>query len=118
MRKITLLLSSTLIVGATGRVAHAAPATVGKVVVEEGQHVVLPPSSPSLPPAPSGTLVPMPQPPQPGADQVDQADPALANPINKPVTGAAILDEVTGGDAPPHSKHFRTRAPMTNPATI
>lgn len=115
MRKITLLLSTALIAAATGRVVHAAPASVGKVVVEEGRHVVLPTSSPSLPAAPSGTLVPIPQPPQPGADQVDQADPALANPINKPVTGATTLDEVVGGEAPPSLEALQNTRPNDEP---
>ncbi|ARW18393.1 type IV secretory system conjugative DNA transfer family protein [Komagataeibacter europaeus] len=115
MRKMALFLSSAIVVTAAGSPTHAASVSTGKVVIEEGQHVRLPTSSPSPPSARSGTLVPEPQPPQPGADQVDGADPALANPINKPVTGASTLDEVVGGEAPPSLEALENTRPNDEP---
>jgi len=53
----------------------------------------------------------MPQPPQPGGDVVTAQDPALANPINKPVTGASELDHVLGGEAPPSLEALQDTRP-------
>lgn len=82
----------------TMMVAFGHPALAADTVKVDGR--VIPFKSSTPPPARSGTLVPMPQPPQPAADDIEQAEPALANPINKPITGAQELDKIVGGDRP------------------
>lgn len=72
-------------------------------LAEEAPHIdgrLIPFKTSAPPPAPNGTLVPMPQPPEPAADDIEQAEPALANPTNKPITGAQELDKIVGGDRP------------------
>ena len=49
-------------------------------------------------------------PPAPTAQTVDQSAGVLGNPINNPVTGAAIVPQVVGGSRPLRSKPCRLRA--------
>ncbi len=56
-----------------------------------------------------------PIPPMPDASQVAQAQPALANPIDSPVTGARQLDEVVGGEAPPSLEALQDARPNDRP---
>lgn len=103
MRKTlaTLLLSCTVLAG-----AHPALAAVAH---PDGQ--IIGARTPMPPPAPSGTFVPIPQPPEPGADQIDAADPTLANPIDKPITGARELDHIVGGERPPSLEALQDTRP-------
>src|SRR5271165_6455663 len=58
------------------------------------------PVTTTAPPARDDSLIVMPIPPQPSPATVDDAAHRTGNPINKPVTGAAIEPEVVGGDRP------------------
>ena len=58
------------------------------------------PVTTTAPPARDNSLIVMPIPPQPSPATVDAAAQRTGNPINKPVTGAAIEPEVVGGDRP------------------
>ncbi len=51
-------------------------------------------------PAPDNGLIVMPIPPQPSPAAIDAAAHQTGNPINKPVTGAAIEPEMVGGEQP------------------
>jgi defect-in-organelle-trafficking protein DotC len=61
---------------------------------------VVVPVTTTAPPARDNSLIVMPLPPQPSPATVDLAARETGNPINKPVTGAAIAPEVVGGDKP------------------
>jgi len=101
------LFTATMLSALTcGSFAQAADLANGQII---GPTVSVPP------PAPSGTLVPIPQPPEPGADQLDAAEPALANPINKPITGASELDRIIGGEAPPSLEALQNTRPNDEP---
>ncbi len=50
-------------------------------------------------------------PPAPTAEQIEQAVPALGNPLNKPVTGAAETPRVTGSDHPPSLEALQASRP-------
>jgi defect in organelle trafficking protein DotC len=58
-----------------------------------------------------GGVYPDPVPPSPSAGQVDQAAQTLGNPINKPVTGAAEIPSVVGGEAPPSLEALQATRP-------
>jgi defect-in-organelle-trafficking protein DotC len=58
-----------------------------------------------------GGVYPDPVPPSPSAGQVDQAAQTLGNPINKPVTGAAEIPSVVGGEAPPSLEALQAARP-------
>src|SRR5271167_1814058 len=58
------------------------------------------PVTTTAPPARDNSLIVMPIPPQPSPATVDAAARQTGNPINKPVTGAAIEPEVVGGEKP------------------
>ena len=58
-----------------------------------------------------GGVYPNPVPPIPSASQVDQAAQTLGNPINKPVTGAAEVPSVVGGEAPPSLEALQAARP-------
>jgi defect-in-organelle-trafficking protein DotC len=58
-----------------------------------------------------GGVYPNPVPPIPSAAQVDQAAQAFGNPINKPVTGAAEIPTVVGGQAPPSLEALQAARP-------
>lgn len=58
-----------------------------------------------------GGVYPDPIPPAPTASQVDQAAQTLGNPINKPVTGAAEIPTVVGGEAPPSLEALQAARP-------
>ncbi|WP_264996414.1 type IV secretion system DotC family protein, partial [Kozakia baliensis] len=102
LRLVLLGCAASLVIGVTFT-ARAAAATAN------GQ--IMPSRSNTLPPAPSGTLVPIPQPPQPGADQIEAADPTLGNPIDKPITGAGQLDRIVGGEPPPSLEALQDMRP-------
>jgi defect in organelle trafficking protein DotC len=51
-------------------------------------------------PAVDNSLIVMPIPPQPSPERVDAAGHEIGNPINKPITGAAIELEVVGDEKP------------------
>ena len=50
-------------------------------------------------------------PPLPSAGDIDQAARTLGNPINKPVTGAAEIPTVVGGEAPPSLEALQATRP-------
>nr|WP_159014632.1 type IV secretory system conjugative DNA transfer family protein [Acidisoma sp. S159] len=50
-------------------------------------------------------------PPAPSAAQVDQAARTLGNPLNQPVTGAAEIPTVVGGEAPPSLEALQATRP-------
>ena len=50
-------------------------------------------------------------PPLPSAGDIDQAARTLGNPINKPVTGAAEIPTVIGGEAPPSLEALQATRP-------
>jgi defect-in-organelle-trafficking protein DotC len=58
------------------------------------------PVTTTAPPARDMSLIVMPIPPQPSPATIDRAARRSGNPINKPVTGAAIEPEVVGGERP------------------
>lgn len=58
-----------------------------------------------------GGVYPDPVPPAPSAAQVDQAAQTLGNPLNKPVTGAAEIPTVVGGEAPPSLEALQAARP-------
>lgn len=61
-----------------------------------------PAAAPVVPPLfPSGSVVAYPVPPMPPPASVDAAAHGLGNPLNKPVTGAAEVPSVIGGEKPP-----------------
>ena len=57
------------------------------------------------------TIAPYPDPPIPSPAQIDAAAPALANPINSPITGALQLDTIVGGEAPPSLEALQDTRP-------
>ena len=50
-------------------------------------------------------------PPLPSVEQFDAAIPALANPLNQPITGARIAPSIVGGDAPPSLEALQATRP-------
>ena len=58
-----------------------------------------------------GGVYPDPVPAIPSAAQVGQAAQSLGNPINKPVTGAAEIPTVIGGEAPPSLEALQATRP-------
>jgi defect in organelle trafficking protein DotC len=62
-----------------------------------------------------GGLTPDPVPPAPSSGQVDQAARTLGNPINQPVTGAAVMPTVVGGQAPPSLEALQATRPGDQP---
>jgi defect-in-organelle-trafficking protein DotC len=58
-----------------------------------------------------GGFFPYPVPPLPSAGYIDQATQTLGNPINKPVTGAAEIPTVVGGEAPPSLEALQATRP-------
>jgi len=56
-------------------------------------------------------IYPYPVPPLPSASDIDQAARTLGNPINKPVTGAAEIPTVVGGEAPPSLEALQATRP-------
>lgn len=58
-----------------------------------------------------GGVYPDPVPPAPSAAQVDQAAQTLGNPPNQPVTGAAEIPTVVGGEAPPSLESLQAARP-------
>ena len=56
-------------------------------------------------------IYPYPVPPLPSASDIDQAARTLGNPINKPVTGAAEIPTVIGGEAPPSLEALQATRP-------
>jgi defect-in-organelle-trafficking protein DotC len=56
-------------------------------------------------------IYPYPVPPLPSAGDIDQAARTLGNPINKPVTGAAEIPTVIGGEAPPSLEALQATRP-------
>lgn len=61
------------------------------------------------------SLTDIPVPSAPSAGQVDQAAHTLGNPINNPVTGAAIDPQVVGGASPPSLETLQAARPGFNP---
>jgi defect in organelle trafficking protein DotC len=61
--------------------------------------------------AQNGAVIPQAVPPAPSADQIDQAAQTLGNPINRPVTGAAQVPNVVGGEAPPSLEALQATRP-------
>jgi defect in organelle trafficking protein DotC len=72
---------------------------------------------PQLPPSPAqpwwtqGSLTVMPVPPMPPPQIVDEAASRLGNPLNKPVTGAAEVPAVEGGERPPSLEALQATRP-------
>src|SRR5437879_4019612 len=58
-----------------------------------------------------GGVYPDPVPPIPSPAQVDEAAQTLGNPSNKPVTGAAEIPTVVGGQAPPSLEALQATRP-------
>lgn len=54
-------------------------------------------------------------PPAPTAQVVDQSAAVLGAPINNPITGAAVVPQVVGGDAPPSLEVLQAARPGFNP---
>jgi defect-in-organelle-trafficking protein DotC len=54
---------------------------------------------------------PYPVPPYPSATIVDAASSSNGNPINKPVTGAAIVPGIVGGERPPSLEYLQATRP-------
>jgi len=50
-------------------------------------------------------------PPLPSVEQFDAAIPALANPLNQPITGAREAPSIVGGDAPPSLEALQATRP-------
>jgi defect-in-organelle-trafficking protein DotC len=50
-------------------------------------------------------------PPMPSADQSAAAIPALANPLNQPITGAREAPDIVGGEAPPSLESLQATRP-------
>jgi defect-in-organelle-trafficking protein DotC len=59
----------------------------------------------------AGGVYPDPVPPAPSAAQVDRAAQTLGNPLNQPVTGAAEIPAVGGGEAPPSLETLQAARP-------
>ena len=60
-------------------------------------------------------LLNSPIPPEPGAATVDTASRVLANPLNQPVTGAAISPTIVGGQRPLSLETLQAARPGVNP---
>jgi len=58
-----------------------------------------------------GGIYPYPVPPFPSAGDIDRAAQTLGNPVNKPVTGAAEIPTVVGGEAPPSLEALQATRP-------
>jgi defect-in-organelle-trafficking protein DotC len=58
-----------------------------------------------------GGIYPYPVPPLPSASEIDQAAQTLGNSINKPVTGAAEIPTVVGGEVPPSLEALQATRP-------
>jgi len=67
--------------------------------------------APSLPAHAGGELTAEPVPPLPIQDQVEQNVPALANPLNKPITGASQNPLVVGTPPPPSLEVLQAARP-------
>jgi len=61
-------------------------------------------------------LLNSPIPPEPGAATVDAASRVLANPLNQPVTGAAISPTIVGGQRPLSLETLQAARPGVNPS--
>ena len=61
--------------------------------------------------ADQGYLVDAAVPPLPSIEQFDAAVPALANPLNQPITGARIAPAIVGGEAPPSLEALQATRP-------
>jgi len=59
----------------------------------------------------SGTITEVPFPPVPSAAQYGQAGRTLGNPLNQPVTGAAELPAIVGGERPPSLEALQAARP-------
>ncbi|GAV36438.1 hypothetical protein ROTAS13_04125 [Roseomonas sp. TAS13] len=62
-----------------------------------------------------GYLVDGATPPMPGVEQFDAAIPALANPLNQPITGARTAPSIVGGEAPPSLEALQATRPGDEP---
>jgi defect-in-organelle-trafficking protein DotC len=62
-----------------------------------------------------GILVDGPTPPMPSVEQFDAALPALANPLNQPITGAHVAPSIVGGEAPPSLEALQATRPGDEP---
>jgi defect-in-organelle-trafficking protein DotC len=62
-----------------------------------------------------GILVDGPVPPMPSVEQFDAAIPALANPLNQPITSARMAPSIVGGDAPPSLEALQATRPGDEP---
>lgn len=65
--------------------------------------------------AEAGYLVDGASPPMPSVEQFDAAIPALANPLNQPITGAREAPSIVGGDAPPSLEALQATRPGDEP---
>ncbi|USQ74626.1 type IV secretion system DotC family protein (plasmid) [Roseomonas mucosa] len=65
--------------------------------------------------ADAGYLVDGATPPMPSVEQFDAAIPALANPLNQPITGAREAPSIVGGDAPPSLEALQATRPGDEP---
>jgi len=63
----------------------------------------------------SGTITDVPFPPVPSAAQYGQAARTLGNPLNQPVTGAAELPAIVGGERPPSLEALQATRPGDEP---
>ncbi|MGI4796155.1 MAG: type IV secretion system DotC family protein [Janthinobacterium lividum] len=58
-----------------------------------------------------GTVSDYPVPPVPTPGQISADEPATANPINSPITGALQLDKIVGGETPPSLEALQDMRP-------
>jgi len=70
-----------------------------------------PPQAVAAPFWPGGSLTVMPVPPMPAPQAVDAAAYVLGNPLNKPVTGAAEVPAIEGGERPPSLEALQAARP-------
>jgi defect-in-organelle-trafficking protein DotC len=98
-RRLRLLAAASLATLVLATPASAADMTTNSTPSPYAAPTPVPVTT-TAPPARDNSLIVMPIPPEPSVATVDAATHDLGNPRNKPVTGAAIVPEVVGGERP------------------